>query len=146
MAGAEDPAAEVGELVLRFIASVVLHNQAVAQRVGLGVSDGQVLSLLNLNGPVSAGELARLTGLATGTVTGVVDRLERAGFVTREKDPADRRRVVVTVVPAGLATMAGHYTEQGEALRRVLERRGPEELGVIAQFLRDLVEPGVEPG
>ena len=70
---------EINDSLLRFIAGVVLHNHAVAQRVGLGASDSQFMSLLGLHGPLTPGRLAGLSGLTTGTVTGVLDRLERAG-------------------------------------------------------------------
>jgi DNA-binding MarR family transcriptional regulator len=138
----QDPAdlhAEVGQAVLRFIAGVVLYNQVVAQREGLGGSDGQFLSLLQLNGPLSPGRLAEITGLTTGTVTGVIDRLERAGYVRRERDLADRRKVLVTLVPEALARMARHYESYGAHMSGVLERRGPDELRVIADFLTDML-------
>src|SRR3979411_2448173 len=77
---ADELRSEISMSTLRFIADVVLHNQAVAQRVGLGGSDSQFLSLLGIHGPLTPGRLAELTGLTTGTVTGVIDRLERAGY------------------------------------------------------------------
>ena len=135
---------EITASTLRFIASVVLHNQAVAQRVGLGGSDSQFLSLLGLHGPLTPGRLAELTGLTTGTVTGVIDRLERAGYVRRERDAADRRKVLVTQVPEAMAALAEHYREQGEHLDAVLRRRDPAQLRVIADFLSELV--GSTPG
>jgi DNA-binding MarR family transcriptional regulator len=130
--------AEINESLLRFIASVVLHNQVVAQRVGLGGSDSQFISLLNLNGPLTAGRLAELSGLTTGTVTGVIDRLERAGFVRRERDVADRRRVLVAPVPAAMEELARHYTAHGRHTDAVLSRRDPQQLRVIAEFLAEL--------
>ncbi len=129
---------EVGQGVLRFIAGVVLYNQVVAQREGLGGSDGQFLSLLQLNGPLSPGRLAEVTGLTTGTVTGVIDRLERAGYVRRERDAGDRRKVLVTLVPEGMARMARHYETYGEHMAAVLQQRSPQELRVIADFLTEL--------
>ncbi|GAA0905187.1 MarR family winged helix-turn-helix transcriptional regulator [Pseudonocardia zijingensis] len=123
---------------LRFIASAVLHNHAVAQRVGLGASDSQLLSLLNLHGPLTPGRLAEHTGLTTGTVTGVIDRLEAAGFVRRERDTADRRRVLVTPVPEAMAALGEHYREHAEHLDAVLAARDEAQLRVIADFLADL--------
>ncbi|MCW2902773.1 MAG: transcriptional regulator TrmB [Streptosporangiaceae bacterium] len=131
---------QVGQLVLRFIAGVVLHNQAVSARVGLGASDAQFLNLLALNGPMTPGQLATVTGLTTGSVTGVLDRLERAGYTRRERDPHDRRRVLVTSVPEGMARLAEHYAEHGEHMAAVLARQTPDELRVIAEFLRALTD------
>ena len=133
--------AQIADATLRFIAGVVLHNHAVAQRVGLGASDSQFVSLLNLHGPLTPGRLAELTGLTTGTVTGVIDRLEHSGFVRRERDPADRRKVLVTPVPEAMAALGEHYREHGEHLDAVLRRRNDDELRVIADFLVELTDP-----
>ena len=69
---------EITDLLLRFIAGVVLHSNEVARRVGLGPSDAQFLGLLRLEGPLTPGRLAELTGLTTGSVTGVLDRWSAA--------------------------------------------------------------------
>lgn len=78
-----------------FIVELLVSNVAATEAVGLNSTDLGALCLLLLHGPSPAGRLAELTGLTTGAVTGVVDRLERAGFVRRELDAADRRRVIV---------------------------------------------------
>ena len=135
--------AEVTDLLLRFIAGVVLHSNEVARRVGLGPSDAQFLGLLRLEGPLTPGRLAELTGLTTGSVTGVLDRLERGGFVRRERDAADRRKVLVTPVPEAAARLAEHYAEHGAHTDALLGRRDTAELRVVADFLRDLIaSPG----
>ncbi len=134
---------EVMASVLRFIASVVVHNTAVAQRVGMGPSDLQFVSLLNLNGPLTPGNLAELTGLTTGTVTGVIDRLEKGGFVRRVRDDGDRRKVLVTPVPDGMARLAGEYAGHGRHTDAVMAKRSAAELQVIADFLADMnASPG----
>jgi DNA-binding MarR family transcriptional regulator len=133
--------AAIQRSTLRFIAGVVLHNHVVSQRVGLGASDSQLLSLLGVHGPLTPGRLAELTGLTTGTVTGVIDRLERGGFVRRERDTADRRKVLVTPVPQAMATLGEHYREHGEHLDAVLRTRDEAQLRVIADFLADLTDP-----
>lgn len=130
--------ADISRSVLRFIASVVIHNHAVSQRVGLGASDSQFVNLLDLHGPLSPGRLAGLTGLTTGTVTGVIDRLEKAGYLRRERDVVDRRKVLVTLVPEAMAALATHYREHGDHMEAVLRRRGADELQVIAEFLADM--------
>jgi DNA-binding Lrp family transcriptional regulator len=75
-----------------------LMGPAAADRIGINATDLNCLNILSFSGRMTAGELARATGLTTASITGVVDRLEEAGYVTRERDPHDRRRVVVQVV------------------------------------------------
>src|SRR6202451_2115117 len=75
-----------------------LLGQAAADRIGLNATDLNCLNILSFSGEMTAGELARATGLSTASITGVADRLEEAGYVRRERDPRDRRRVVVRLV------------------------------------------------
>ena len=75
-----------------------LMGQAAADRVGINPTDLNCLNILSLSGQMTAGQLARATGLTTASITGVVDRLEEAGYVRRERDTEDRRRVLVHVV------------------------------------------------
>src|SRR5437899_11212675 len=74
-----------------------LMGTAAADKIGINATDLNCLNILSFSGHMTAGELARATGLTTASITGVVDRLEEAAFVTRERDPTDRRRVVVTL-------------------------------------------------
>ncbi len=69
--------------------------RAAAARLGMTVTDVQVIDLLESSGPSTAGQLADLTGLTTGAITGMLNRLEEAGLVRRERDPIDGRRVIV---------------------------------------------------
>src|ERR1700756_340563 len=87
-------------LAMRRAGSVMqLLGAAAADRIGINVTDLNCLNILTLRGHMTAGELARATGLTTASITGVLDRLEDGGFVRREKDPKDRRRVIVTLSP-----------------------------------------------
>src|ERR671921_29081 len=79
----------------RSTTGAVLLLQAVTRRSGMNLTDLQCTNILTSTGPIAAGRLAEEMGLTTGAITGVVNRLERAGYVRREKDPADARRVVV---------------------------------------------------
>jgi DNA-binding transcriptional ArsR family regulator len=74
-----------------------LLGQLAAERIGINVTDLNCLNIVALGGPMTAGDLARATGLTTASITGVIDRLEGGGYVRRERDPADRRRVMVTL-------------------------------------------------
>ena len=74
--------------------TIMLH-QAVADVLGLHITDHKCLDFIYRFGPMPAGRLAELTGLTTGAVTGVIDRIEAAGYVRRTNDPKDRRRIIV---------------------------------------------------
>jgi DNA-binding MarR family transcriptional regulator len=138
--GQDQPAERVSRGVLRFIAAVVLHNQAVAARVGLGASDAQVLSLLTVNGPMTPSRIASLTGLTTGGVTALLDRLERGHYVRRERDTTDRRKILVVPQEEGQHRLAQHYAGYGEHMQRVLARLTPHELQIIAEFLDNMTD------
>ena len=89
--------ARMADVMRDFMARAILFQDAVARHGGLNSTDLQSVSILISQGPATPGELAERTGLTHGgAITAVVDRLERAGYVTRERDTADRRRVIVT--------------------------------------------------
>ncbi len=132
--------AGLGVAMRRFIADVVIHNHRVAQELGLSASDSQFLTLLETHGALTPGRLAELSRLTTGTVTGVLDRLEKGGYVRRDRDPHDRRKVIVTLVPANLAGVGEHYRHQAEHLEAVLARRSDAEIEVIIRFFDDLLD------
>jgi DNA-binding MarR family transcriptional regulator len=86
-----------------FFAGVAMYSQTVADRLGMGSGDLHCLNLLGMFGPMTAGQLSRLTGLTSGAVTRMVDRLESAGCVVRRPDPADRRKVIIDKLPTPVA-------------------------------------------
>ena len=107
----------------------ILFHQAVADRVGLHVTDLRCLNVLAQAGPLTAGELGQQLGLGTtGAVTRMVDRLERAGYVRRQADPRDRRRVIIQPVPERLAAIAPHYRGMATAWNDLLAAYSDEQL------------------
>src|SRR4030088_878997 len=100
---------ELEHAVRRSSALGVIFGQTVANRAGISSSDLECLDFLNLEGRVTAGRLAELTGLTTGAITGVVDRLEKATLVRRERDESDRRKVFIAIVPEALGTSGRFY-------------------------------------
>src|SRR3981081_1575537 len=100
---------ELEHAVRRSSAQGVIFGQTVAGRLGISSSDLECLDFLNLEGRVTAGRLAEGTGLNTGAITGVVDRLEKAGFVRRERDENDRRKVFIATNPANIAKIGAFY-------------------------------------
>ena len=98
-----------------------LFSQAVADRLGIHPSDLKCLQVLHREGPLNAGRLAELTGLTTGAVTGLLDRLERAHFVQRTRGAEDRRQVLIEAIPERASeldlALAGMRRRLEEALR-----------------------------
>ena len=88
------------------------------------------------HGPQTAGQLAELTGLTTGAITGLVDRLEKVGFVRRDRDPSDRRKVVIHPVLEKMETeIAPLFTSMGAAMEDLLSRYSDPELAIIQDFV-----------
>jgi len=116
-------------------AQSVLFSQAVAARLGMSSTDIESLDLLRLHGPMPAGRLAELTGLTTGAITGLVDRLERAGYVRRAPDPDDRRRVIVEPIAERVADAAPIYEPMAQAFQELCARYGDDELALVLDFL-----------
>src|SRR5438477_12503770 len=85
----------VGQLARRHSTAVVLFHHAVAERLGLGPTDHKCLDLLRERGPMAGSDLGAITGLTSGAITGVVARLEQAGYVRREPDPHDGRKQIL---------------------------------------------------
>jgi DNA-binding MarR family transcriptional regulator len=124
-------------------ARVVLLLEAVAARLGLNPTDLKCLDLVAGEDTVTPGHLAELSGLTTGAVTGVLDRLEAAGLVRRELDPADRRRFVIRMVPDRQAEIAELYADLLAASKALLHRYPPDAQAAIGEFMRlrrDLID------
>jgi DNA-binding MarR family transcriptional regulator len=83
------------EMARRYSTAIVLFHHGVAERVGLGASDHKCLEILRERGAMTGSKLASLTGLTSGAITGVVARLEKRGFLTREPDPEDARKQIL---------------------------------------------------
>ena len=125
---------ELEHAVRRSSALGVIFGQTVASRGGISSSDLECLDFLNLEGRVTAGRLAELTGLTTGAITGVVDRLEQAGYVRRERDESDRRKVFITTVPANIAKLGALYEKLRHAVMKDWAAYSDEELRLLLRF------------
>ncbi|GIJ49037.1 MarR family transcriptional regulator [Virgisporangium aliadipatigenens] len=117
-------------------------NHRVGSRLGLKDADLDCLDLINRAGPISPGALARRAGLHPATVTGILDRLERGGWVARERDPADRRAVVVRPVQERAADVLHLYAGMNRGIARICADYDEAELRVVADFLRRTAEAG----
>ncbi|HVZ34007.1 MAG TPA: MarR family transcriptional regulator [Polyangiaceae bacterium] len=116
--------------------SVLLHA-AVAEKLGLNQSDHKCSDLIAAQPhPITAGRLAELTGLSTGAITGVLDRLEAAGFIARDHDPNDRRRVVIRATPERAPDLSAVFKPLREAMIAYCDRYTNQQLQVILEFMR----------
>jgi DNA-binding MarR family transcriptional regulator len=116
--------------------SVFLH-QALAQSVGLNATDTKCIDLI-LRGPpegVTAGSLSDITGLTTGAITHILDRLEKRGFVERFRDTVDRRKVFIRVRPESLKPLVPKYEAIGKAYMKRVEQYTDDELQLICDYL-----------
>lgn len=129
--------ARQGEVMREFMARSVLFQEAVARSGGLNGTDLQAVGLLLSEGPATPGELAAHSGLtAGGAVTAMIDRLERAGFVTRTRDETDRRRVIVSAVPETVMARVGHvYGRVAERWNDYLDTLTDEQLDFANELL-----------
>jgi DNA-binding MarR family transcriptional regulator len=125
-------------------AQSVLMSDAVAKLVGLNPTDLECLDLLGLAGATTAGRLASATGLTTGAMTAVIDRLERAGFARRVRDAEDRRCVLVEARPEKLRRIEMLYVPIARAVARLNEDYGDRQLAVIVDYLSRAVTLSAE--
>jgi DNA-binding Lrp family transcriptional regulator len=126
---------EFGAGVRRTGALFQLIGQAAADRIGINATDLNCLNILSFAGQMTAGELAKATGLTTASITGVADRLEEAGYVRRERDPADRRRVVIQLVfEQALTNVAPVFLPLIQDWQGVVDHYTDDELRLIVDF------------
>jgi len=112
----------------------VLYGQAVAERLGINNTDLECLGYMASHGKVTAGALSELTGLTTGAITGVIDRLETAGLVRRERDPSDRRKVMVTTLPAVRERVVPLFKPLQRAVMSMSSGYSDEDLAFLVDF------------
>ena len=139
--------------------AAVMYHSALSAYLGLGMTEEKTLDLLEREGPLTAGDIVKRTGLAPASVSGLLDRLEHKGFVRRVRDPADRRRVIVAInrdrvaafdkLFAGLVARlnelyAGYTDEQLTLILDFLRRSARAQREATAELSR--AEPGEQPG
>jgi DNA-binding MarR family transcriptional regulator len=122
----------------RFSSAVVLFHSAIAERFGLNATDWKCGDVLSRLGPLNPTRLAELVGMSTAAVTQVIDRLERAGFARRERDPHDRRKVMVypSITPEMAQAMGEIFGEISQTMNTLLARYSPEQRAAMEDFVR----------
>ena len=128
--------------IRKFIASAIFFNAQAADKVGLSLTDMQMIHMLQLYGPATPGRLATWTGLSTGGVTVALDRLQKAGYVRREPNPADRRSLIVTLAPVRNRKLSAMYGEVESETRRLLATLPSGDLAAVIRFFETLRSAG----
>lgn len=119
-----------------------LLNRKVGARLALKDVDLDCLDLISAYGPLGPNALARRAGVHPATVTGILDRLEKAGWVAREPDPADRRGTLVRALRDRTGELLAHFGGMTASVEEICASYPPEELAVLADFLRRTAEAG----
>jgi DNA-binding MarR family transcriptional regulator len=113
----------------------ILFHTAIAEKLGLNPTDHKALDLMIREGSVTAGRLAELTGLTTGAVTGMIDRLEKAGFVQRTRPAHDRRQVIIQPIPEKIQKIHHLFESLGQAILTMTDQFSERELAIIHSYL-----------
>ena len=140
--GPRGSAVAVRQAMRAVVTQLSLLNQQVGGHLELRPGDLYCLDLIDSQGPLSPTALARMAGLHPATMTGVLDRLERGHWIARERDPADRRGVLLRMLRERGAEILGLYAGMNDALTRICADYTPAELELIAGFLARATQAG----
>jgi DNA-binding MarR family transcriptional regulator len=124
--------------IRKFLAAGILFNAQAAEKAGLGLTDMQMLHMLQLYGSSTPSQLGVWTGLSSGGVTVALDRLEKGGYLRREANPADRRSLLITLLPARLRKIAAMYEGVEKETRRLLATLPQSDLEAVVRFFETL--------
>lgn len=119
--------------------AVVMFHEAIAQQLKLTAADHKALGIIAREGPMVAGELADRIGLTPGAVTGLVDRLERAGFVNRVRESSDRRRIRIVAIPHQSHRHAAAFAALSKGMGAFMSRYTQKQLATIDDFCRQTI-------
>jgi DNA-binding MarR family transcriptional regulator len=134
--------AQVRESLRELRIQLSLLNYRIGSRLDLKDVDLDCLDILDVYGPLSPSALARRAGLHPATMTGVLDRLERGGWIARERDASDRRAVVVRILSDRYAELMRFYSPMNRSMNKILAKYSDSELEAIADFMGRTVDAG----
>jgi DNA-binding MarR family transcriptional regulator len=115
-------------------------NESIAKKLKLSRTDMRCLELIGRLGPLTAGRLAEESGLTTGAVTFILDRLEEARMVSRRRDTEDRRRVWVEIEPDAQKRLQAMQQPVAEQMREVTQHFKVDELAIVRDYMREAKE------
>jgi DNA-binding MarR family transcriptional regulator len=135
-----DLIAQLRSEIVGYFGAASDFDERVAKKFKLSRTDMRCLEILGRVGPMTAGRLSDESGLSTGAVTFLLDRLEQAGMVKRRRDTDDRRRVWVELVPAAQKRLQHAQQPIVEEMQQVAQRFKAEELAIVRDFMREAKE------
>ena len=125
------------DLGRRMSTQTVFLHQAIAQSFGLNATDTKCVDLILSHpvGSVTAGQLSAMSGLTTGAITHILDRLEKRQIIERVRDTRDRRRIFIRVNPQSLEPLMPQYEAIGKAFTDLVNQYSDEELQLICDYM-----------
>jgi len=120
--------------IRKFVSAANIFNARAAEKVGLGPTDLQMVHILQLQGPSTPSRLGAATGLSSGGVTVALDRLEKAGYIRRQPNPADRRSLLVALAPTAVVKLKKLFEGVQARGRRLLATLPERDLEVVLRF------------
>lgn len=138
----EESVQAIMEKIKEMSTQTILFHQAIADVLGLHITDHKALDLIHQFGAMPAGKLAELTNLTTGAVTGIIDRLEKAGYVRRTNDPDDRRRTIVELTRNRKLERKIEiiFNPLHEKVHKLLSSYSDSELASMLNLITELIE------
>ena len=135
-------ATEIKELLRELSIQLSLLNHQVGAHVDLRQVDLACLDLINRHGPLSPSAVARRAGLHPATMTGILDRLERGGWIIRERDSTDRRAVALRALRDRNAELFGLYSGMNGSMDEIFAEYEENQLELLVDFLRRATDAG----
>jgi len=136
------PSGESSDLGRELSSAVINFHEAIARKLGMSAAERKTLSLLAQLQLATPGQLAAATGLTTGAITGIIDRLEKAGYAKREPNPADRRSLLIR--PQNLEgvnqILEPIFADLGVDMIHLASHYSPEQLDYIAQYISKMTD------
>lgn len=129
---------DIASLVRGLGKRIVLYQQHVSEILNVYSHDFTTIDILRETGPITAGELAQKVGLSTGSVTSLIDRLEKRGYLIREKHPKDRRKVIIVPRYEEKKEVQNVFSELNKNMLNLSANYNEKELAIVKRFLNEV--------
>jgi DNA-binding MarR family transcriptional regulator len=117
---------------------VVLFHQAVGRILGINITDMKCLDIIVIRGFANPSQLAKLTGLSTGSTTAMIDRLEKKELIERQHNPKDRRGTIIVPTKGAMSKLHLLFDSMAKAMERLVSGYSEEELETLSEFFSEV--------